>query len=136
MRITRHTKIETPKRKMKQNFVLQYILYACTNVTKRVNREINARGDERRKMIRIGENTTHTTLHVKSTTTTGPTSLFFLSKQPSKLNPVTVEAMNILFDLLSLVAPDTLFYHGITFYSCASNFELFSCSNTSKNLCA
>ena len=109
MRITRHTKIETPKRKMKQNFVLQYILYACTNVTKRVNREINARGDERRKMIRIGENTTHTTLHVKSTTTTGPTSLFFLSKQPSKLNPVTVEAMNILFDLPSLVAPDTLF---------------------------
>ena len=77
MRITRHTKIETPKRKMKQNFVIQYILYACTNVTKRVNREINARGDERRKMIRIGENTTHTTLHVKSTTTTGPTSLFF-----------------------------------------------------------
>ena len=74
-----------------------------------MNREINAKGDERRKMIRIGENTAHTTLDVKSTTTTGPTSLFFLSKQPSKLNPVTVEAMNILFDLLSLVAPDTLF---------------------------
>ena len=87
MRITRHTKIETPKRKMKQNFVLQYILYACTNVTKRVNREINARGDERRKMIRIGENTAHTTLDVKSTTTTGPTSLFFFIETTIKAKP-------------------------------------------------
>ena len=56
MRITRHTKIETPKRKMKQNFVLQYLLYACTNVTKRVNREINARRDERMQGVWIGEN--------------------------------------------------------------------------------
>ena len=87
MRITRHTKIETPKRKMKQNFVIQYILYACTNVTKRVNREINARGDERRKMIRIGENTAHTTLDVKSTTTTGPTSLFFFIETTIKAKP-------------------------------------------------
>ena len=39
----------------------------------------------------------------------GQPAFSFLSKQPSKLNPVTVEAMNILFDLLSLVAPDTLF---------------------------
>ena len=55
-------------------------------------------GDERRKVIRR-ENT--------YTLQQQPTSLCCYRKQPSKLNPVTVEAMNILFDLLSLVAPDT-----------------------------
>ena len=39
----------------------------------------------------------------------GQPAFFFSSKQPSKLNPVTVEAMNIPFDLLSLVAPDNTF---------------------------
>ena len=57
-------------------------------------------GDERRRMI--GRENAYTLKQQ-------PTSLFCYRKQPSKLNPVTVEAMNILFDLLSLVAPDTLF---------------------------
>ena len=93
---------------MKQNFVLQYILYACTNVTKRVNREINAKRDERRKMIRR-ENTHSTLPFCVKNYDGGQPAFFFSSKQPSKLNPVTVEAMNIPFDLLSLVAPpDTL----------------------------
>ena len=136
MRITRHTKIETPKRKMKQNFVIQYILYACTNVTKRVNREINARGDERRKMIRIGENTAHTTLDVKSTTTTGPTSLFFFIETTIKAKPSHRRSNE--YSLWSSFTGCTghIIYHGITFHSCISNFVLFSCSNTSKNLCA
>ena len=54
-------------------------------------------GDERRRMI--GRENAYTLKQQ-------PTSLFCYRKQPSKLNSVTVEAMNIPFDLLSLVAPD------------------------------
>ena len=105
-------------------FVLQYILYACTNVTKRVNREINARGDERRKMIRIGENTAHTTLDVKSTTTTGPTSLFFFIETTIKAKPSHRRSNE--YSLWSSFTGCTghIIYHGITFYSCTSNFRL------------
>ena len=105
-------------------FVLQYILYACTNVTKRVNREINARGDERRKMIRIGENTAHTTLDVKSTTTTGPTSLFFFIETTIKAKPSHRRSNE--YSLWSSFTGCTghIIYHDITFYSCTSKFRL------------
>ena len=78
-------------------------------------------GDERRRMIRR-ENA--------YTLKQQPTSLFCYRKQPSKLNPVTVEAMNILFDLLSLVAPDTFI---VVLLSIHILVTLVFCSHVSMN---
>ena len=115
MRISKHTKIETRKNVRWNRIILRctttiYILYACTNVTKRVNRENKCKEEKRWKAKMIRRENTHSTLPfcVKNYDG-GQPAFFFSSKQPSKLNPVTVEAMNIPFDLLSLVAPpDTL----------------------------
>ena len=118
-------------------FVLQYILYACTNVTKRVNRENKCKEEKRWKAKNDTkrEHSQHSTILCQKLRRR-PTSLFLFIETTIKAKPSHRRSNE--YSLWSSFTGCTghIIYHGITFYSCTSNFKFFFCSNTSIALCA
>ena len=123
MRISKHTKIETRKNVRWNRIILCctttiYILYACTNVTKRVNRENKCKEEKRWKAKNDTkrEHSQHTTILCQKLRRR-PTSLFLFIETTIKAKPSHRRSNE--YSLWSSFTGCTTGHikHGITFYS-------------------
>jgi len=136
MRISKHTKIETRKNVRWNRIILRctttiYILYACTNVTKRVNRENKCKEEKRWKAKNDTkrEHSQHSTILCQKLRRR-PTSLFLFIETTIKAKPSHRRSNE--YSLWSSFTGCTTGHikHGITFYS-SYCFFVFYKSQTS-----